>query len=135
MVAFLASCTKDYDELIVGKWRIQSTEGLGQTISDGSSDQSSDQIEYVDYWGWVFNSDGTGYAYEISDGSENVTGQLSYIIDKDKLHMTTTTGGQIDWTIETLNKRKLRLADKLYVTDIEGNYVQYDYVYLNFKRM
>ena len=133
MAAMFVSCSKDYDELIVGKWRIQSTQGMSQTIDDGSSDQPAGQIEYVDYWGWVFESDGNGYAYEISNGSETTTGIFSYYINGKELHIN-SNGGQFGWNIEKLNSRKLSLGNRIYMTDVEGNFIRYDYCYLNFKR-
>lgn len=127
-VMLMASCSKDNDELIVGKWRIQSLEGLA-AINDGSGDVQTDKIVYVDHWGWVFNADGTGYAYQIVDDRENVTGQFNYSIDDETLHMN-----YVDYHIEKLNRNKLRLSDKVSITDADGNFLRYEYVYRNFKR-
>ena len=130
-VMLMASCSKDNDELIVGKWRIQSLEGIttGQTISDGSDDVQTDEIVYVDSWGWVFNADGTGYSYEIRDGQEHEMGQFTYTIDEETLHMP-----YVDFRIEKLNSRKLRVRDEIEITDVDGNFLRYEYGYLNFKR-
>ena len=130
-VMMMASCSKDNEELIVGKWRIQSLEGIttGQTISDGSDDVQTDEIVYVDSWGWVFNADGTGYSYEIRDGQESETGQFTYTIDDEMLHMPFA-----DFHIEKLNRHKLRVYDKIEMTDADGNFLRYEYGYLNFKR-
>lgn len=130
------SCSKDNEENIVGKWRIQSTEGLwGVTISDGSSDIPEDTIVYEDNWGWLFNEDGTGYSYEITNGAENVLTNLTYYVDGDSLHITYSNHYRIDWGIDKLTNRKLRLSMRTEVTDVDGNFVRYSYSYLNFKRM
>lgn len=131
-IMMMASCSKDNDELIVGKWRIQSMEGLaasGQTISDGSGDVQTEEIVYVDSWGWVFNADGTGYSYEIKNGQENEMGQFTYTIDDEMLHMP-----YADFHIEKLNRHKLRVYDKIEMTDADGNFLRYEFVYWNFKR-
>ncbi len=131
-VMIFASCNKDNEELIVGKWRIHSLEGIaatGGTINDGSGDAQTDEIVYVDSWGWVFNADGTGYAYQIVDGRENVTGQFNYSINDETLHMS-----YVDYHIEKLNRNKLRLSDKVNITDVDGNHIRYEYGYLNFRR-
>lgn len=131
-IMMMASCCKDNDELIVGKWRIQSMEGIaasGQTISDVSGDVQTEEIVYVDSWGWVFNADGTGYSYEIKNGQENEMGQFTYTIDEETLHMPFG-----NFHIEKLNSRKLRLCDTVNIYDVEVTFIRYEYGYLNFKR-
>lgn len=124
------SCSKDNEEKIVGKWRIQSTEGLGGTFSDGSTDIPEDNIVYEDNWGYVFNADGTGYSYEITNVTENVISNWTYSVSGDSLHIE-----WIGWGIEKLTNRKLRLSSRVELTDVDGNFVKYSYSYLNFKRM
>jgi hypothetical protein len=128
----IASCSKDNDELIVGKWQITSLEGGAvswHTITDGSTNNSSYETVYEDDWGWVFNADGTGYSYEIRDGQEHEMGQFTYTIDEETLHMP-----YVDFHIEKLNSRKLRLRDRVEMTDVDGNFLRYEYGYLNFKK-
>lgn len=124
------SCSKDNEELIVGKWRIQSTEGTGQTINDGSGNVPDDTIIYEDNWGYVFNADGTGYSYEISNGTENVISNWTYSVSGDSLLF-----GWYGWGIEKLTNKALRLSMRSEITDIDGNFLRYVYSYLNFKRM
>lgn len=130
-MATMMSCNKDNEELIVGKWRIHSIEGMytGQTISDGDVTYSPNQIEYVDNWGWVFKADGTGYSYEIRDGREIEMSQFTYTIDDETLHLPF-----VDYSIDNLNRRKLRLCDTVKITDAYGTFIRYEYGYLNFKK-
>ena len=135
----MASCSKDYDELIVGKWRITSYEGAlayGDDVDDGSENNnySSGQIEYVDSWGWVFNADGTGHSYEIVEGRERELVQLSYTITDDSLCIRYNNGCRFDWAIETLNRQKLRVSKRFEITDYEGNFLRYEYGCANYKR-
>lgn len=124
------SCGKDNEELIVGKWRIQSTEGAGQTINDGSGNVPDDTIIYEDNWGYVFNADGTGYSYEISNGTESIISNWTYSVSGDSLLFS-----WYGWGIEKLTNKKLRLSMRTEMTDVDGNFMRYSYSYLNFKRI
>ena len=129
----MISCGKDNEELIVGNWRIQSYENFHEGLS--VNPYPPNQIEYVDNWGWVFNSDGSGHSYEISDGSENIIAQLTYSITEDSLIIRYDNGFQTKWGIESLNRRKLRISTpRMEVTDEEGNFLRYETGYLNFKK-
>ena len=133
-IMIMASCSKDNDELIVGKWQMTSregcmTHGTNNEVGSGNINHSTNQIEYVNNLGWVFNAGGTGYSYEIIDGRENEMGQFKYTITNDSLNIF-----DIGWGLETLNRRKLRLSMRIEITDEDGNFLKYEYGYLNFKR-
>lgn len=132
-IAMLFSCSKDNEELIVGNWRIYSYENFSAGIS--ADPQPPSPIEYVDNWGWVFNSDGTGYTYEIINGHESEMAQITYTINSDSLYIKSTNGPLVAWGIETLNRRNLRVSTmRTEVTDEEGNFLRYETGYLNFKK-
>ena len=131
------SCSKDNEELIVGKWRIHSTEGYAveQTVGDVGDAFPEDTVIYEDHWGWLFNADGTGYSYEITNGTEKVMTDLTYSVDGDSLHIAYSNCLRLDLGIDKLTSRKLRLAWRAMISDIDGNAMGYVSFYWNLKKM
>ncbi len=130
----MTSCSKDNDELIVGKWQITSMEGdanymngedVSHTSSTGSVTVETNNL-YMEFY-----SDGTGYKYQVSTNDTTV---FSYSISSGSLRIERSDGGHELYNIEKLNKKKLRLSSKLDITDYEGTYIRTEYIYFNFKR-
>ena len=133
-IMMMASCSKDNDELIVGKWQIISMEGdaslingedVSHTSSEGSVTVETNSL-YMEFY-----SNGTGYKYLVNI---NDTTMFSYSINSGSLRIERSDGGHELYNIEKLNKKKLRLSSKLDITDYEGTYIRTEYIYFNFKR-
>lgn len=119
-----ASCSKDYGELIVGKWIMQSIEDTSIL----------DTVIHDEDWGWVFNTDGTGYSYDISNGTEQTITELTYSVIEDSLHIKYSSNYKLDFYIEQITNRKLRLSNRVEKTDIAGNPTGYGYSYWYLKK-
>lgn len=131
-IVSMTACKKDYEELIVGKWLIESDDGF--TAETNFNRYIPDPIAHMDSWGFVFRSDGSGYSYETVNGSDIERSQVTYTIEGNDIHIIYANGVRIRWTVEKINKRKLGLSERYEITTSDGG-VRYGYGYWCFERM
>ena len=118
-LVFVVSCNKDKEELIVGKWQISTEDGV--TNETAFNHYIPAPIEYMDNWGFVFHAGGSGFSYEVENGSESEREQLTYTIDGDDMYILYSNGVRIRWTVEKVGKKKLVLSERYELTDGNGD--------------
>lgn len=91
----MVSCTKDHEDLIVGKWE------LIHQYEDGVEYDDDDDIGSL----WEFTSNGTLIHYD-ADGTESPM-RATYIIDGDKITVTALLN--LTYTIKKLTSKELIL--------------------------
>jgi hypothetical protein len=127
----MTSCKKEYEELIVGKWLINTEDGFADAAI--FNHYIPEPIEHMDCWGFVFHDNGSGYSYEIVDEAEVVHSQVTYSIDGDNIHIIYGNGVHIKWTIEKIDKKRLELSERYDLTDSNGS-LRYGFGLWNFDR-
>ena len=130
-LAFMTSCNKDKEELIVGKWQIANEESYPHDII--FNHYIPEPIENMDSWGFVFHAGGSAFSYEIVGGTEVERSQLTYTIDGDDIYIMYSNGVRIRWTIEKIGDKKLKLSARYELNASNGDR-RYGYGYWNFER-
>lgn len=105
----LASCTKDNEDLIIGKWDVVS---VTETIS-GHPDAEMNGTHTENFTGAysmsiTFNKDKTGIMTD-SDGHTVDNNNFTYTVDGDVLYLT-SEGFTTRLTIDKLNKKEMTIT-------------------------
>lgn len=118
-IASLTACKKDYEELIVGRWQIMTEDGF--TTETIFNHYIPEPIEHMDSWGFVFHNNGSGYSFEVVEGTELERSQVTYTIEGSDIHILYSNGVRIRWTMKDIGKKSLTLSERYELNASNGD--------------
>lgn len=124
LVLSLSGCSKNYEDLIVGKWNAVSADmtttvsGMGEEYDGTETDTQNFEEGDASF---TFNEDGSFESYSVGDEEEGPsTTKGTYTVKDDQLTLNVEGGKQL-FTIKKLDKKELVLENHEHLDYGEGS--------------